>query len=168
VYAQIKSKNCTEVASSGGGSSATGGDYAPPVPSATLKKLIPLGVHHHSEVAADIPVPTGTPVYAFTNGTIATVFRSTTHIPYAGASGAGISGACGTGLQMRATDGNTYTYCHMSSLNSTIEKGATLKAGDSIGLSGNTGYTEGPHLHLGAHGAITAAELRSRIESTVK
>lgn len=38
-------------------------------------------------------------------------------------------------------------YAHLSGFESDIEKGATVKRGQVVAYSGNTGITEGPHLH---------------------
>jgi murein DD-endopeptidase MepM/ murein hydrolase activator NlpD len=38
-------------------------------------------------------------------------------------------------------------YCHLSRVD--VEKGDLLKAGDTFSLSGNTGRSTGPHLHIG-------------------
>ena len=44
------------------------------------------------------------------------------------------------------TDTYTVSYCHLSSFKVTI--GQYVKAGGIIGVSGNTGMSTGPHLHL--------------------
>ena len=44
------------------------------------------------------------------------------------------------------TGNNTVSYCHLSSSKVTI--GRYVKAGEIIGVSGNTGMSTGPHLHL--------------------
>lgn len=44
------------------------------------------------------------------------------------------------------TGNYTVSYCHLSSSKVTI--GRYVKAGDIIGVSGNTGMSTGPHLHL--------------------
>lgn len=44
------------------------------------------------------------------------------------------------------TDTYTVSYCHLSSSKVTI--GQYVKAGEIIGVSGNTGMSTGPHLHL--------------------
>ena len=49
---------------------------------------------------------------------------------------------------MQTTDGQTWTYCHLSYLYPEVVKGATLTAGQPVGLVGSTGHTTGPHLHL--------------------
>jgi soluble lytic murein transglycosylase-like protein len=85
---------------------------------------------HHDYPAADIPVPTGTPVYAPANGTV----------HYWG-------GLCGEGLIVRAGDGVEFVYCHGSEM--LVRDGAEVSAGDPIMRSGNTGNSTGPHLHVG-------------------
>ena len=49
---------------------------------------------------------------------------------------------------MQTTDGQTWTYCHLSYLEPAVTPGAELTAGDPVGLVGQTGDATGPHLHL--------------------
>ncbi|MEI6843350.1 MAG: peptidoglycan DD-metalloendopeptidase family protein [bacterium] len=46
-------------------------------------------------------------------------------------------------------NGLSSIYGHLSVIS--VSKGQELQAGDLIGYSGNTGYTTGPHLHLGIY-----------------
>jgi murein DD-endopeptidase MepM/ murein hydrolase activator NlpD len=55
---------------------------------------------------------------------------------------------CGIGLTLRAFDGQVWTYCHLSVLDSNVVAGASLTAGQPVGLVGETGHASGPHLHL--------------------
>jgi len=41
-----------------------------------------------------------------------------------------------------------WTYCHMSVLDPNVVPGASLTAGEPVGLVGHTGDASGPHLHL--------------------
>jgi murein DD-endopeptidase MepM/ murein hydrolase activator NlpD len=85
---------------------------------------------HHDYPAADIPVPTGTPVYAATAGRVTSV-----------------GGKCGTGIEIAAGDGYHYIYCH--GLQRLVADGALVASGQQIMLSDNTGNSTGPHLHFG-------------------
>ena len=51
------------------------------------------------------------------------------------------------GKYVRLTHGNiTVCYCHLSRIH--VRKGDIVIAGDKVAVSGNTGRTTGPHLHL--------------------
>jgi murein DD-endopeptidase MepM/ murein hydrolase activator NlpD len=90
---------------------------------------------HHDYPAVDIAAPAGSPVYAIND---ATVLRAwTTPDP-----------RCGIGLTFQTKDGQTWTYCHLAVLDSNVVAGASLTAGQQVGLVGSTGEATGPHLHL--------------------
>jgi len=53
------------------------------------------------------------------------------------------------GKYVRLIHGNiTVCYCHLSRIN--VRKGGIVFAGDKVAVSGNTGRTTGPHLHITA------------------
>jgi murein DD-endopeptidase MepM/ murein hydrolase activator NlpD len=89
---------------------------------------------HHDYPAADIAAPQGTPLYALSDGTVLYAWTADPR--------------CGTGFTFQATDGQTWTYCHLSYLDPSVQPGAQLTAGQSVGLVGATGDATGPHLHL--------------------
>jgi murein DD-endopeptidase MepM/ murein hydrolase activator NlpD len=97
---------------------------------------------HHDYPAADIAAPEGAPVYALSD---AVVVRSWA-VP---------DPRCGIGLTLRTSDGQEWTYCHLSYLEPTVTAGAVLNAGASVGLVGHTGDASGPHLHLQLDPATT-------------
>lgn len=45
-------------------------------------------------------------------------------------------------------DGTLGTYCHLLQNKVMVKVSQRVQAGDAIGLSGNSGYTSGPHLHF--------------------
>lgn len=47
---------------------------------------------------------------------------------------------------VRGDDGNYYYYCHMAQR--LVDVGKRVKAGDHLGLEGNTGYSFGSHCHF--------------------
>jgi peptidase M23-like protein len=85
---------------------------------------------HHDYPSADIPVGTGTTVYALTAGTVH-------HW----------GGDCGNGMMIDIGEGVDIIYCHGSRL--LVPDGAQVEAGEAVMRSGNTGNSTGPHLHIG-------------------
>lgn len=52
----------------------------------------------------------------------------------------------GNYVKVLGTDGNYWFYCHMASR--AVKVGDTVKAGDILGVMGNTGYSFGAHTHV--------------------
>jgi hypothetical protein len=55
---------------------------------------------------------------------------------------------CGNGVVIAHDDGWETQYCHMKQGSITVQKGQTIKRGDTLGLVGLSGGTEFPHMHL--------------------
>jgi hypothetical protein len=105
--------------------------YALPLDRSLLPRAAYLSPHHDYP-AVDLPVPVGTAVHVIRGGEVAS---------------AGPSGLCGLGVVVAGTDGGRYVYCHLSRID--VAAGTSVAAGSVLGLSGNTGHTTGPHLHVG-------------------
>lgn len=80
----------------------------------------------------DIAIPTGTSVNAADDGTV----------EYAGWDKTGY----GNTVLISHGDGLTSRYGHLSKI--TVVVGQGIHRGDSVGLSGSTGHSTGPHLHF--------------------
>ncbi|MFC9950660.1 peptidoglycan DD-metalloendopeptidase family protein [Streptomyces prasinus] len=78
----------------------------------------------------DFPVSYGATVMAATDGTVRTQYNS----------------AYGNMMIVTAMDGTETWYCHLSSYQ--VPSGTTVKAGQPIAFSGNSGNSTGPHLHF--------------------
>ncbi len=127
------------------------GSYALPVPLAAVGNT-DLVAPHHDYPAWDAPVPVGTPLFAITDGTIATAVS------------AGVfptdPSRCGSTVAIAGVDGAHYVYCHLSIVTVRVDQPVT--AGTLIGYSGGqpgaagAGNTTGPHLHLGVRVGGTA------------
>lgn len=90
------------------------------------------GAHwSHCHTGQDFAVPTGTTVVAAGSGTV--VF-------------AGWAGPYGNAVHVLHSGGIATWYCHLSRINA--HPGEAVNAGQLVGLSGATGNTTGPHLHL--------------------
>lgn len=87
-----------------------------------------LGYRGHP--GTDFKCPIGTPVYAAARGTVLHT---------------GPAGTAGIMVDLQHTFGRT-RYLHLSA--SLVVADLAVEAGDIIGLSGNTGLSAGPHLHL--------------------
>lgn len=55
---------------------------------------------------------------------------------------------CANYVIIRHSDGTYAEYFHLSPGGARVEVGERVTAGQPIALSGNTGYTDGPHLHF--------------------
>ncbi|MEU6575033.1 M23 family metallopeptidase [Streptomyces sp. NPDC046805] len=81
----------------------------------------------------DFPVSYGTTVMAAIDGTVTTKWNS----------------AYGNMLILTGKDGTETWYCHLSHYR--VAPGTSVKAGDPIANSGNSGNSTGPHLHFEVH-----------------
>lgn len=79
----------------------------------------------------DWATPVGTAIYASSGGTVAK---------------AGWGSGYGYVVYINHTDGRQTRYAHLSKV--LVKVGQTVKQGDKIALSGNTGISSGPHLHF--------------------
>ncbi len=82
----------------------------------------------------DLACPVGTPVMAMSKGTVTS---------------AGPDGGYGNKVAIQYWDGTVSWYGHLSVIKTHV--GATVMPGEVVGLSGNTGFSTGPHLHLEIH-----------------
>ncbi|MEU9476408.1 peptidoglycan DD-metalloendopeptidase family protein [Streptomyces sp. NPDC048191] len=87
----------------------------------------------------DFPVSYGTTVMAATDGVVSTKWNS----------------AYGNMMIVTAKDGTQTWYCHLSSYR--VASGTSVKAGQPIAYSGNSGNSTGPHLHFEVRPAGGAA-----------
>uniref|UniRef100_A0A831X206 Peptidase M23 n=1 Tax=Thermorudis peleae TaxID=1382356 RepID=A0A831X206_9BACT len=91
------------------------------------RTLLP-GEQHHSGI--DIAVPIGTPVQATADGIVQFV---------------GNTDGYGVRVEIRHADGTVTLYAHLSE--ALVQPGQRVVKGETIGKSGNTGASTGPHLH---------------------
>jgi murein DD-endopeptidase MepM/ murein hydrolase activator NlpD len=115
------------------GAPSYAGNYVFPVGGGP--SVVSVSHHHHDYPAADIAAPMGSPVYALSDAVVLRAWR----FP---------DPRCGIGLTLRTSDGQTWTYCHLSYLDRGVSAGVGLSAGTQVGLVGMTGDATGPHLHL--------------------
>ncbi len=84
----------------------------------------------------DFAVPSGTKVVAVHEGTVVK----------AGGNGAGDGPAYGNAIVIKHGNGTYSQYAHLSRID--VKIGQTVKTGQQIAASGNTGNSSGPHLHF--------------------
>lgn len=105
---------------------------------------------HHD--GTDFACPVGTPIYACEDGA---AFRC----GYENEQNHGIGFGLRVWQEIERTEGDAKVryyiyYGHLSKI--LIEEGSHIKKGQEIALSGNTGRTTGPHLHIGVRIKNTA------------
>ena len=82
----------------------------------------------------DFAVPVGTPVKAMSSGTV--IF-------------AGWQGGYGNKVEIQYWDGTVSWFCHNSKL--VVTQGEKVTPGELVSMSGNTGHSTGPHIHVEIH-----------------
>ena len=82
----------------------------------------------------DFAVPVGTPVKAMSSGTV--IF-------------AGWQGGYGNKVEIQYWDGTVSWFCHNSKL--LVTQGEKVTPGELVSMSGNTGHSTGPHIHVEIH-----------------
>lgn len=80
----------------------------------------------------DFAAPSGTPIYAAGNGTIAKIGRN---------------GGYGNYIRITHANGYSTAYAHLSKFAKGLKQGSRVHQGDVIGYVGTTGRSTGPHLH---------------------
>ena len=98
---------------------------------------------HRNKNALDIDMFVGTPVHAARNGVVIDVVdNNEKRCTYA---------ACGkynNFIIIYHTDGTLAEYAHLKKNGSQVQVGDAISIGQIIGLSGNVGWSTGPHLHF--------------------
>ncbi len=95
------------------------------------KRIHPISRKWKMHLGMDLRARTGTPVYAVAAGRVTS---------------AGTNRGNGKEVRIKHNDMLTH-YAHLSKVY--VRKGQVVKKGTKIGLSGNTGYSQAPHLHFG-------------------
>lgn len=104
------------------------------------------GAYSHSGDGAfsvDFDMPVGTPILAARDGVVAETKSDSNlgggHVSYA---------KHGNYVLVWHADGSFARYLHLKQNGSLVRVGETVRAGQRIALSGNTGWSSGPHLHF--------------------
>jgi len=94
--------------------------------------------------AVDIAMPVSTEITAVKDGI---VINTKDDYPVAGISSSFFFDKANY-VKIMHKDGSYSVYAHLLLGSVKVKKGQSVKAGDLIALSGNTGYSTGPHLHF--------------------
>jgi murein DD-endopeptidase MepM/ murein hydrolase activator NlpD len=102
--------------------------------------------HHDSQnqYAVDIGMPEGTPIRAARDGVIMTVDNDF----YGNGLDMAQYGDRANNIRIVHADGAMSVYAHLQFESVRVQVGQHVKAGQEIALSGDTGFTSGPHLHF--------------------
>ena len=106
------------------------------------------GAFSHNEpsnrYAVDITMPEGTPILAARDGVVMTVDTDF----YGNGLEMAEYGDRANNVRIVHTDGTMAVYAHLQLESARVQVGDHVSAGQVLALSGDTGYTNGPHLHF--------------------
>jgi murein DD-endopeptidase MepM/ murein hydrolase activator NlpD len=109
-----------------------------------------------NKYAIDWKMPEGTPVYAARGGLVVKVKDDSD------TGGSNIKfDPFNNYVLIRHDDGTLGHYCHLKQGGVKVTPGSTVHAGEMIALSGNTGFSSGPHLHFCVFKAANGRERES-------
>ncbi|MDJ0869158.1 MAG: M23 family metallopeptidase [Myxococcota bacterium] len=103
------------------------------------------GFSHRGRTAYDFKMPVGTPILAARDGVVALVVDEYER----GGRRKSLAGQANL-VALAHDDGTIASYVHLER-GAVVAVGQRVRAGQRIGLSGNTGYTTAPHLHFEVH-----------------
>lgn len=96
------------------------------------------------------------PLYAHSDGVVV----DSRAVTSGGSAGNGLYGgkyrSYGETIAIRGLDGRVLRYAHLAPNARYVQKGQTVRAGQLVGLSGNTGNSTGPHTHFDIDGNYDA------------
>ena len=103
--------------------------------------------HHDpsSRYAVDIMMPEGTPVLAARDGVVMSVDNDY----YGNGLDMHEYGERANNVRIVHADGTMAVYAHLQLESARVSVGDNVRAGQVLALSGDTGYSNGPHLHFG-------------------
>jgi murein DD-endopeptidase MepM/ murein hydrolase activator NlpD len=102
----------------------------------------------------DLAAPKRTPIYAASSGVV-TLVRCQAHLANGAFWGCDQDGGlnvlgCGWYVEITHADQVITRYCHMLT-RPMVTVGQTVRAGEQIGIVGDTGHSSGPHCHFEVH-----------------
>lgn len=98
---------------------------------------------HQGENALDFDMPEGTAVCAIRDGVVfEIVSKNSRNCPQRDCI------KYNNYIRIVHSDGTMAEYTHLKKNGTTVQPGDSVKTGQVIGYSGNTGYSTGPHLHV--------------------
>lgn len=90
-------------------------------------------IHLHTHQGIDLAIPLNTPIPSFSDGIVTSLTNEG-------------NASFGKAVHLHMSNGNNVIYGHLNQFN--VRVGEKIHQGDVIGLSGSTGHSTGPHLHI--------------------